>query len=53
MNIELTESEIKTLRFYLDKSLIDAKGLRAVGVIKGNTVTHLESIKKKINAVNK
>lgn len=48
MEIELTESEIKTLKLYLDKALIDAKGLRAIGMRNDMSVKNLESIKRKI-----
>lgn len=48
MKIELTESEIKTLKFYLEKSLIDAEGLCAIGVISNNSVINLKSIIKKV-----
>ena len=48
MEIKLTESEIKTLKFYLDKALIDAKGLQAIGIGNDVSVKNLESIKKKI-----
>ena len=48
MKIELTNSEIKTLKFYLEKSLIDAEGLYAIGVGSKNSATNLKSILKKI-----
>lgn len=47
--IKLTESEIKTLNFYLDKALIDAKGLQAIGMKNDVSVKNLELIKKKIS----
>ena len=49
MEIKLTESEIKTLKFYLEKALIDAKGLQAVEMGNETSVKNLESIKKKIS----
>lgn len=49
MEIKLTESEIRTLIFYLDKALIDAKGLRSIGFGNDMSVRNLESIKKKIS----
>lgn len=49
MVIELTESEVKTLNFALDKQLIDAKGLRAIGFGSDFTVKNLESIQRKIS----
>ena len=49
MEIQLTESEIKTLKFYLDKALIDAKGLCAIGIGNSTSVKNLESVKKKIS----
>lgn len=51
MKIELTENEIKTLKFYMEKSLIDAEGLCAIGVVSKNSVTNLKSILKKINHI--
>ena len=32
VEIKLTDSEVRTLRFYLEKALIDARGMAAVGV---------------------
>lgn len=49
MFLELTESEIKTLLFYIDKSLIDAKGLAAVGMVSKKEIDDLESVKEKIS----
>ena len=51
MKIELTENEIKTLKIYLEKMLIDAKGLYAVGVGSKNSVINLESILKKVDSI--
>lgn len=51
MKIELTDSEAKTLKFYLEQSLIDARGLCAIGVGNKNSVINLESIIKKINNI--
>ena len=48
MKIELTKNEIKILKLYLEKSLIDAKGLCAIGVVSNYSVKNLESIIKKI-----
>lgn len=48
MEINLTESEIKTLKFYLEKALIDAEGLRAIGIGDGASINNLKAIKKKI-----
>lgn len=50
MNITLTDSEVKTLNFYLDKSLTDAKGMLAIGIGNSTSVENLKSIKQKINA---
>ena len=46
--IQLTESEINTLKFYLEMNLIDARGDEAIGIGSKATVKNLESIKKKI-----
>lgn len=48
MKIELTKNEIKILKLYLEKSLIDAKGLCAIGVVSNYSVKNLESIIKKL-----
>lgn len=48
MTIELTEAEVKTLLFYLDKAIIDAAGMAAIGVGDGSFVKNLESIKRKV-----
>lgn len=50
MQIELTESEVKTLHFYLNKSLIDAEGAYAIGVGNKTSVENLKAIRRKINA---
>lgn len=42
MEIKLTESEIKTLKFCLEKSLIDAEGMKVIGNEK--SVSNLKSI---------
>ncbi len=52
MTIELTESEIKTLRVYLDQALIELKGLRAIGLKNNTSIKNVESIKKKISQQN-
>lgn len=48
MQIELTPSEIRTLKFYLSQALIDAKGSRAIGIGSGKSVNDLESVIAKI-----
>lgn len=48
MQIELTGDEAKTLHFYLEKMLIEAEGLNAVGVTSKKTVKNLESIMQKL-----
>lgn len=45
VEIKLTDSEVRTLRFYLEKALIDARGMAAVGVCgrtskKGSGICH-------------
>lgn len=49
MEIKLTESEIKTLKFYLEKALIDAEGMRAIGIGSARTTINLKSIMHKIS----
>lgn len=49
MTIELTESEIKTLKFCLDQALVELKGLRAIGVKNDTSIKNVKSIKKKIS----
>lgn len=49
MEIKLTDSEIKTLKFYLEKALIDAEGMYAIGVENINSVINIKSIIHKIN----
>ena len=53
MNIELTENETKTLKFYVEKALIDAEGLCAIGVVSKNSVTNLKSVLRKIDQIKK
>lgn len=48
MKIVLTESEMKTLKFYLKQALNDAEGMAAIGVGSKRTVLDLKSIIKKI-----
>lgn len=49
IQIELTEGEVKTLHFYLNKSLIDAEGACAVGVGNKTSVENLKTIRQKIS----
>ena len=49
MKIDLTKYEIETLKFYLELALIDAKGMRAVGVGSNESVSNIESVIKKIS----
>lgn len=46
--IKLTESEICTLQFYMEKALIDAEGLYAIGVADKETISNIKSILKKV-----
>lgn len=46
--ITFTKSELGTLRFYLDKAIVDAEGMHAVGVASETSVQHLHAIRKKI-----
>lgn len=48
MGINLTESEVETLLFYLKKALIDAEGMAAIGVGSKSSVLNLKSIIKKM-----
>lgn len=48
MEINLTDSEVKTLKFYLEKSLIDAEGNQAIGIGSKEAVPNLKSIMRKI-----
>lgn len=48
MKIELTESEIKTLNFYIKQALIDAEGMYAIGFGNKKSILNLKSIIKKI-----
>ena len=48
--IILTESEIKTLNFYLEKALIDAEGMAAIGFGNKASVRNIKSVIKKIKA---
>ena len=49
MEITLTESEIETLKFYLDQILVDVKGGCEIGIVREVTVNNLESIIEKIS----
>lgn len=48
MEISLTPDEVKTLKFYLERAIIDAEGMAAIGVSNRSTVQNLKSIKKKL-----
>lgn len=50
--VTLSDSEIRTAMFYLEKSLIDAEGMKAVGVGSRKTVTNLKSIIRKLEELN-
>lgn len=47
VNIELTEIEAKTLLFCLNKAIIDAAGMAAIGLGNRSSVKNLKSIKRK------
>lgn len=49
MEIKLTDSEVKTLKFYLEKALIDAEGMCSIGVGNIKSVINIKSIIHKIN----
>ena len=48
IEIQLTESEVTTLKFYVKQSIIDAAGSHAIGIGSKTTVDNLKSILKKI-----
>lgn len=48
VTVSLSKSEIRTLRFYLDKAIIDAEGSCAIGIGDRVSVKHLHAIRKKI-----
>ena len=48
VKIELMESEVKTLQFYLKGNIIDAEGSYVIGVESKTSVDNLKSIMKKI-----
>ena len=52
MQIDITESERKTLLFYLEKALIDAQGLRAIGAGSSKTVDNIKSLMYKAEKGN-
>ena len=51
--ISLTESEIKTLDFYLKKALIDAEGMAAIGFGNKASVRNIKSVIRKIEGKTK
>lgn len=48
VEIKLTDSEVCTLHFYLEKALIDVRGMVAVGVCGRTLKKDLESVMEKI-----
>lgn len=50
IEVKLTDSEVRTLRFYLEKALIDARGM--AGVCGRTSEKDLESVMKKIGGQN-
>lgn len=52
MEINFTESEAETLEFYLEKALVDAKGMYAIGSGSKKAVLDLISITQKIRSGN-
>lgn len=48
MQVDLTKSEIDTLRLYLEHSLIDAEDMLAIGVGNQISVDNLKSVIVKI-----
>lgn len=48
VTIELTAREVKTLKFYLNKAIIDAEGMSAIGVGSKESVSNLKSVMTKI-----
>lgn len=50
MVVELTPDEVRTLRFYLTKALIDAEGMQAIGMTGTRTVENLRSVIHKLES---
>lgn len=48
MTVELTESEIKTLKYTIEGALIDLKGSRAIGMGGDVEIRDLNRVKRKI-----
>lgn len=48
MVIELTQGEVKTLQFYLEKACIDAEGMHAIGIASDESVNNLRSVIHKL-----
>lgn len=48
MVIELTQGEVKTLQFYLEKACIDAEGMHAIGMASDESVNNLRSVIHKL-----
>lgn len=48
LEIELMDREADTLRFYLQKALIDAEGMHAIGAAGQSSVDDLRSVMGKI-----
>lgn len=46
--IELTDSEARTLRFYLDKAVTEAACMAAIGISDGSSEKDLKSVIRKI-----
>lgn len=46
----LTDSEAKTLLFYIEKDLIDAEGMLAIGVGSNTTIKNLKNIKAQLES---
>ena len=46
--IKLTENEINTLKFYMEKALIDAQGMQAIGFDCDKSITNIKSILEKV-----
>lgn len=49
IHLTLTEYELKVLRFYMDKALIDVKGRAAIGIASKEEVAAVKGIILKLS----
>lgn len=48
MKIELSQAEARTLLFYIEKAIIDAEGMAAIGMQSRESAKNLKSVKQKL-----